>query len=111
MDKKTKIKFHVLAIFVIIIFSFALTPKTLQNDTYYTIAIGEHILENGIDIHDPFSWHEDLPYTYPHWAYDVATYLVYQLRRKYWNWWIYSNLYCYSNTCNSTWNCNLLCTK
>ena len=79
MDKKTKIKFNVLAVFIIIIFCFALTPKTLQNDTYYTIAIGEHILENGIDMMDPFSWHEDLPYTYPHWAYDVGTYLIYQL--------------------------------
>lgn len=80
MDKKTKMKFNILAIFIILIFCFALTPKTLQNDTYYTIAIGEHILENGIDMQsDPFSWHEDLPYTYPHWAYDVATYLVFQL--------------------------------
>ena len=79
MDNKTKIKFNVLAIFIIIIFSFALTPKTLQNDTYYTIAIGEHIVENGIDMKDPFSWHEDLPYTYPHWAYDVVTYFVYEL--------------------------------
>ncbi len=79
MNKNTKIKFNVLAIFIIIIFSFALTPKTLQNDTYYTIAIGEHILENGIDMKDPFSWHENLEYTYPHWAYDVATYLVYHL--------------------------------
>ena len=79
MDKKTKMKFTILALFVIILFSFALTPKTLQNDTYYTIAIGEHILKNGIDMKDPFSWHQDLPYTYPHWAYDVSTYLVYQL--------------------------------
>ena len=78
MDKKIKIKFNVLAIFIIMLFCFALTPKTLQNDTYYTIAIGEHIMENGIDMVDPFSWHEDLPYTYPHWAYDVATYLVLQ---------------------------------
>ena len=78
MDKKIKIKFNVLAIFIIMLFCFALTPKTLQNDTYYTIAIGEHIMENGIDMVNPFSWHEDLPYTYPHWAYDVATYLVFQ---------------------------------
>ena len=28
---------------------------------------------------DHFSWHEDLEYTYPHWLYDVGTYLVYQL--------------------------------
>ncbi len=79
MDKKTKMKFNVLAIFIIIIFCFALTPRTLQNDTYYTIAIGEYIMENGIDMQDPFSWHEDLPYTYPHWLYDVGTYLVYEL--------------------------------
>ena len=78
MDKKTKMKFNVLAIFVIILFCFVLTPKTLQNDTYYTIAIGEHIVENGIDMKDPFSWHEDLEYTYPHWLYDVGTYLVYE---------------------------------
>ena len=78
MDKKTKIKFNVLAIFVIVLFCFALTPKTLQNDTYYTIAIGEHIMENGIDMQDPFSWHEDLPYTYPHWLYDAGTYLVFE---------------------------------
>lgn len=79
MDKKTKMKFNILAILSIIIFCFAITPKTLQNDTYYTIKIGEHILENGIDMKDPFSWHEDLPYTYPHWAYDVAIYQIYHI--------------------------------
>ena len=79
MDEKTKMKFNVLAIISILIFCFALTPKTLQNDTYYTIKIGEYIVENGIDMQDPFSWHEDLPYTYPHWAYDVAIYEIYNL--------------------------------
>ncbi len=79
MDKKTKMKFNILAIFAILIFCFAITPKTLQNDTYYTIKIGEHIMQNGIDMKDPFSWHENLPYTYPHWAYDVATYQIFNL--------------------------------
>ena len=79
MDKRTKIKFNILAVIMIMIFCFALTPKTLQNDTYYTIKIGERITQNGIDMKDPFSWHEDLPYTYPHWAYDLATYEVFQL--------------------------------
>lgn len=79
MDKKTKIKFNILAIFAIIIFCFAITPKTLQNDTYYTIKIGEHIMQNGIDMKDQFSWHENLPYTYPHWAYDVAIYQIFNL--------------------------------
>lgn len=80
MTDKTKMKFNVLAIFCILIFSFALTPVTFQNDTYYTIKIGEHIVQTGqIDMKDPFSWHEDLPYTYNHWLYDVSTYLVYNL--------------------------------
>lgn len=77
-QKKINIKFNILAIISIIIFSFALSPITLQNDTYYTIKIGELILENGIDMKDHFSWHEDLPYTYPHWAYDVGMYLIYE---------------------------------
>ena len=78
-DKTTKIIFNVLAIVCIIIFCFSLTPRTLQNDTYYTIKIGELITNNGIDMKDHFSWHEDLPYTYPHWAYDTGIYLVYHL--------------------------------
>ena len=78
MKDKLKMKFNVLAIFCILIFCFAITPITFQNDTYYTIKIGEHIIQTGeIDMQDPFSWHENLPYTYNHWLYDVSTYLVY----------------------------------
>ena len=77
--KKINIKFNVLAIIAIIIFCFAISPKTLQNDTFYTIRIGELILNNGIDMQDHFSWHEDLAYTYPHWAYDTGIYLIYHL--------------------------------
>ncbi|MGN1297932.1 MAG: hypothetical protein ACI4VH_05910 [Clostridia bacterium] len=73
----SNIKFTILAIVLIAIFCVALTPVTLQNDTYYTIKIGEHITQNGVDMQDPFSWHEDLEYTYPHWLYDLITYLIY----------------------------------
>lgn len=79
LDKKAKIKFNILAIVCIIIFCAVLTPITFQNDTFYTIKIGEDILKNGIDMQDHYSWHEDMPYTYPHWAYDVGTYLVFNL--------------------------------
>ena len=73
-------KFIILAVICITIFCFAITPKTFQNDTFYSIAIGKHIVEdNGIDMQDPFSWHKDLPYTYPHWAYDLGTYLIYNM--------------------------------
>ena len=73
------VKFTILALILIAIFCVALTPVTLQNDTYYTIAIGEHIVNHGVDMQDPFSWHEDLSYTYPHWLYDLITYLVYSV--------------------------------
>ena len=74
---KNSTKFTILAIILISIFCFAVTPITLQNDTYYTIKIGEHIQNNGIDMKDPFSWHENLEYTYPHWLYDLITYWIY----------------------------------
>lgn len=73
------IKFTILALILITIFCVALTPVTLQNDTFYTIKIGEHIVEQGIDMQDPFSWHQDLNYTYPHWLYDLITYIVYSI--------------------------------
>jgi len=79
MEKKKKI-FEILAIILIAIFCISLTPKTLQNDTFYAIKIGEHIIENQeIDMKDPFSWHENMDYTYPHWLYDVMTYLIYSI--------------------------------
>ena len=78
MRKNKKICFEIMAIVLIAIFCISLTPKTLQNDTFYTIKIGEHITQNGgIDMMDPFSWHEGLEYTYPHWLYDVMIYLIY----------------------------------
>lgn len=77
IDNKS-IRFNVLAILLIAIFCFSISPVTLQNDTFYTIKIGEHILQNGIDMHDPFSYH-DISYTYPHWLYDVGIYLIYNI--------------------------------
>lgn len=72
------VRFTIVAILLIVIFSIALTPVTFQNDTYYTIKVGEHIAQDGVDGQDPFSWHEDLAYTYPHWGYDLITYYIYQ---------------------------------
>ena len=76
---KSSIRFTIMAIVLIAIFCFSIAPVTLQNDTFYTIKIGEHILQNGIDMKDPFSWHENLEYTYPHWLYDVGIYLIYNI--------------------------------
>lgn len=53
LDKKTRRKLNIIAIISIIIFAFAISPKTLQNDTYYTIEIGKYVLENGITMRRP----------------------------------------------------------
>ena len=84
-EKNEKIKgilhskwfFGIIAIILIAIFCIAMTPVTLQNDTFYTIKIGEQITKTGIDMQDHFSWHEGLAYTYPHWLYDLITYYIY----------------------------------
>lgn len=78
-EKILNIKFIILAMICICIFSVAIVPKGLQNDTFYTIKLGELILENGIDMQEHFTWHEGLPYTYPHWLYDVIIYLIYSI--------------------------------
>ncbi|MDO5556705.1 MAG: hypothetical protein Q4G05_00445 [Clostridia bacterium] len=79
LNKKNIIIFNTTIIIGIILFSIAIAPITLQNDTFYTIKIGEDILKNGIDMQDHYSWHENLAYTYPHWAYDVFTYLIFSI--------------------------------
>ena len=77
MDKKKKFKYGFIV--WIMIFVIAIVRKALQNDTFYTIKIGELILKNGIDMMDHFSIHMGIPYTYPHWLYDVFIYLIYHL--------------------------------
>ena len=74
-----EIIFEIVAVILIILFAVSISPKTLQNDTFYTVSIGNLIMENGIDMQDHFSWHDNLPYTYPHWLYDVGMSLVYNL--------------------------------
>ena len=80
--KYKKIIIEIIILISIGLFSFSVAPKTLQNDTYYTVSIGNLIMENGIDMKDHYSWHEDLPYTYPHWLYDVISSIIYNK----WHW-------------------------
>lgn len=90
VDKTDIVIFDIIVFVCIIILAIAVTPKTLQNDTFYTIACGEYIFENGVfglDT-DPFSWH-NLGYTFPHWLYDLLTYLVYAVCGNYWEIGIY----------------------
>ncbi len=82
-DNKLSLKYNIIFSFVCIlcfaIIAIAITPIEFQNDTFYTIKIGEHIQNNGIDMKDAFSWHEGLSYSYPHWLYDLITYKIYNV--------------------------------
>ena len=74
-----KKKYLIVSFITLTILCIITTPIVFQNDTFYTIKIGKYILTNGIDMLDHFSMH-NLPYTYPHWLYDVLISLIYSLK-------------------------------
>ena len=77
MEKNYKRLLIVFSI-AITIFSIGIVFKTFQNDTFFNIAIGKHILENGIDMKEHFCWvNDDLYYTHSHWIFDIIVYLIY----------------------------------
>ena len=86
ISKHKDILQEILIILLIILFAVSISPKRLQNDTFYTIAIGELITKNGIDMQEHFTWHQGLPYTYPHWLYDLIIYGIYSI-------WGFSGIY------------------
>ncbi len=77
-EKIKNIIYDFVIIICIVLFAIGIAPKVLQNDTFYTIKIGEYIYQNGISnlTEDMYSWH-NLPYTYPHWLYDFSMFLIY----------------------------------
>lgn len=68
--KNKKLK-YILAVILIILFTFSVVPKTFQNDTFYIIELGKSISQNGVDWQDHYSIHENLQYRYPHWLFDL----------------------------------------
>jgi len=83
MKQKTKLKFNLIIILMITLFAIATIPKTLQEDTYYMIKVGEYISANGMQVIqeriEPFSWLDGMKYTYPHWLLDIIFYLIYNI--------------------------------
>lgn len=78
IEMKNKKLVVIVSLIIIVLLCGAFTVRTFQNDTFYTIKIGESILEHGIDMKDHFSWH-NLDYTYPHWLYDIVIYKIYDI--------------------------------
>ena len=68
MKKKLK---YIIAIILIILFTFSIVPKNFQNDTFYMIELGRQIEKTGIDWKDHWSIHQNLQYRYPHWLFDL----------------------------------------
>ncbi len=77
MNKNNKFKLRLLAIFSFVILCIGCTIKSLQNDTFYIIKLGDFIVHHGLDFKDHWCWITNLSYTYPHWLYDVFIYLIY----------------------------------
>lgn len=78
MNKKNII-IHLIQILLIIIFSISLINKSVQNDTFFTIALGERVLEYGIEKEEKLVWHEGLEYTNSRWLFDITVSKIYEL--------------------------------
>lgn len=71
------IVWNLVVIISIVVIAVCISPVSFQNDTFYTIKIGEKIAKEGLTQPDTFTIHEDLPYTYPHWLFDLGVYEIY----------------------------------
>lgn len=59
-------KLYLISLILIAIFTLSFVNKTMQNDTFFYIPIGERIAKTHIiDGLDHWSYHENLRFTYP----------------------------------------------
>lgn len=72
-NKKIYIVFCILLVIIILL----TVTKEMQNDTFFTIASGKHILQDGYDNVDHLTWHENLGFYKLRWAFDVAIAFIY----------------------------------
>ncbi len=74
--KKNKKLYIACICFLILIVATSIT-KIMQNDTYFTIATGNSIIENGYDNLDHLTSHEGLKFYKLRWAFDVTIATIY----------------------------------
>lgn len=76
--KKNKVLIYSILIFTLFFFTASLVNKTMQNDTFFYIPIGERIAKTySIDGLDHWSFHENLRFTYPGWVCNLTMYFLY----------------------------------
>lgn len=77
MKKKKKLLLLVL-ILIICLNVFSKVPKRFQNDTFFTIAIGERVDKYGIEEDEKLVWHKGLEYTNSRWLFDLLVFKIYE---------------------------------
>lgn len=77
---------NIIIIFLIIIFTMSIVEKLFQNDTFFSITLGERILENGIEHKENLVWHEGMEFANPRWMFDVGIAQIY-------NWFGFQGIY------------------
>ena len=83
-------------------FTFPFINKSIQNDTFFTIAIGRNILKNGITNFDELTIHGKLKF--PHSGiFDILITVIYKLAGFRRNLYL-CNFYCNVNICKLSYN-------
>lgn len=68
---------NIIIIILTIIFTISIVPRSFQNDTFFTIAKGNDVLENGVQKEEKLVWHEGLEYTNSRWLFDTIIATIY----------------------------------
>lgn len=68
-----------IALILLAIYIFGICPVAMQNDVFWSIEVGEKLLNEEIFKIDTFSIHEGLQYVAHHFLTDIAIYLVYNI--------------------------------
>lgn len=76
--KENKKLYIVLTILIILITAICITRK-MQNDTFFTIATGNYMLEHGYDNLDHLTWHGNLQFYKLRWAFDLTIATLYNV--------------------------------
>lgn len=74
-NKKIYIVFSILLLVIILL----TVTKEFQNDTFFTIATGQSIMQDGYDNVDHLTWHENLGFYKLRWAFDVSIAFIYNI--------------------------------
>lgn len=65
---------NIVCILILCIFAISCVEKTFQNDTFFTIALGERTVKYGIEEYDQLVWHDNLKFIHLRWLFDVVIY-------------------------------------